>query len=107
MRYPSIKRIRTYLNVSLDSAKDIRSILENQKINYLTKLRRISIVMEAHGVEYISHRKDTYYVQYGIEYINVGDLYTPTLYYNHELQSFAVGDLGTVIEKKFRNLGGY
>lgn len=70
--------------------------------SYLERIRRalmfIDQATEGFGVEYIPSEQDTFHSALGLEYVNQGDTYTPTVYYDHGTGVWHVGDWGTVVE---------
>ena len=64
-------------------------------------LHALDAEAEAHGVEYIAHRDDGFRndEMRGLEYLNVGDPYTPTLIYNHSADTWRVCGYGDIIER--------
>jgi hypothetical protein len=58
----------------------------------------IDSAIEGFGVEYIPSEQDTFHSVRGLEYVNQGDTYTPTVYYDHGTGVWHVGDWGTVVE---------
>jgi hypothetical protein len=46
---------------------------------YDVRLHVLNAIAETCGVEYIGHRDDTFTESYGLEYLNVGDPYIPTI----------------------------
>ena len=64
-------------------------------------------VLDGHGVEYIRDKRDSinYRDMYGIEYVNMGDTYAPTVIYDHSARRFrfmSIGDLIESMPRRFR-----
>lgn len=116
MRLPSIKTLESafpgkgkYLRTLLESARAVRehpaaiarrgeclhppSLLDQ-------RLHALNAAAETFGVEYIAHRDDTYHDTYGLEYLNTGDTYTPTLIFDHARHSWRVCSWGDVVEAR-------
>jgi len=53
---------------------------------------------EGFGVEYTPSEQDTYSRPEGVEYVNQGDTYTATVYYDFGSGVWHIGDWGTVVE---------
>ena len=64
------------------------------------RLHALNAAAETYGVEYIAHRDDTYRETYGLECLNTGDTYTPTLIFDHARGSWRVGSWGDVVESR-------
>lgn len=56
--------------------------------------------LEGHGVEYMRDERDSinYRDMYGIEYVNMGDFYAPTVMYDHSARRFRFTSMGDLIE---------
>jgi hypothetical protein len=63
------------------------------------RLHTLNAIAETHGVEYIAHRDDTMRDNYGLEYLNTGDTYIPTLIYDHSKDRWIVGCWGDIVER--------
>lgn len=65
------------------------------------RLHALNAEAETHGVEYIAHRDDGFRVDEmrGLEYLNVGDPYIPTLIYNHTTDAWRVCGYGDIVER--------
>lgn len=62
------------------------------------RLHALNAEAETHGVEYIAHRDDSWREALGLEYLNTGDTYTPTLLFDHLRGSWRVCSWGDVVE---------
>lgn len=62
------------------------------------RLHALNAEAETFGAEYIAHRDDTCRDTYGLEYLNVGDTYTPTLIFDHARHSWRVCSWGDAVE---------
>lgn len=67
------------------------------------RLHALNAEAETYGVEYIAHRDDSCRDTFGLEYLNTGDTYTPTLMFDHARGSWRVTSWGDVVER-FPNL---
>jgi len=113
----NIKELAEYLNITEKQAKDIKGIIKgtldplgfesvstwvNQCYNMPSKLElklcAINEVLEGFGVEYIEHINDTFTEVYGLDYINLGDTYIPTVIYNHSRNCWHYRSWGDIVE---------
>lgn len=75
-------------------------IYEVKKQNGLAAAMSIADdLLGGYGVEYIPSRQDTYREALGLEYVNMGDTYTPTVVYDHAFGLFRLCRWGDVVEK--------
>ena len=64
-------------------------------------------LLEAQGVEYIESAHDGYGTSdYGIEYLNVGDPYVPTVIYDHGEHAWSIAAWGDIVEERPEDFGG-
>lgn len=70
------------------------------KTNISNALEWANRVLAGHGVEYIRDARDGIESPnvYGIEYVNMGDSYAPTVIYDHSARRFRFTSLGDLIE---------
>jgi hypothetical protein len=104
-RLPSVKTIQSSLADCKDDAHKIRRIMEDCLHRPLTLLQRVNKFLGAHGVEYIADRRDDQHDVYGIEYINMGDSYIPTLCYDRDKDRIFISSWGDIVEKYPRRFG--
>jgi len=120
MNIPSIKTIKTRLT-GLDKvgdpdelAKQIRKELEvlrhypqfdGPPYDPLLKcFQKLDKLLNTHGVDYIRRKDDGMYRVNGIEYLNTGDTYIPTICYNHATGTIQICSWGDIVE---RNMTAY
>ena len=93
MRLPTVKTIREGLECDGETARAIRARLaintEDGEAPANTLLR-VNDLLDAYGVEYIPHRKDTSREAFGLYYVNRGDTYVCTLLYDYVTCSWRV-----------------
>jgi len=118
MRLPSIKTLE---NAFPGKGKAVRALLESPKLarqhpagaariaecyhpptQLDVTLHAIDSEVGGYGVEYIRHRDDGFREgdQLGLEYINLGDTYTPTLIYDHGRDTWRVSSWGGIVEAR-------
>ena len=106
---PSIGRIDLVLGDILSNgpttAKDIRTLLaawDGTPQDVERILDALNDLLEGHGVEviYSNNFVSRYWQQTGLVYVNTGDLYNPTVYFDTEKDRFYVGDVATPIERE-------
>ena len=66
------------------------------------RLHALNAEAETFGVEYIAHRDDGCRVgdQHGLEYLNTGDTYAPTIIFDHARGSWRVTSWGDIVEAR-------
>jgi len=110
MNIPTVKTIIQRLNW-LDKVGDpatlaraIRAELEplrdrtgHSRIHY--RFTALDALLQTHGIEYIPHRDDDQHGHYGIDYLNTGDTYTPTICFDNKRRTILIGSWGDIIEK--------
>lgn len=107
-RLPSVKTILSSLADCREDAVNIRKEMENCLIltyRPLTLLQRVNRILGGHGIEYIADRRDDQHDSYGIEYINMGDSYIPTLCYDRDKDRIFISSWGDIVEKHPRRFG--
>jgi hypothetical protein len=97
---PSTKTIETRLGVSRAQAKAVRHILETVQDNPYKALEQADKILGTYGVEYVRSRQDSIWTPYGLEYLNTGDLYDPTLIFNHDSGRFCIAAPADFIERR-------
>jgi len=111
MRIPGIEKL---IGIGLDSAtaQEVRSLLQRAVKNEdLTNsddrgeyaLSTLAEYLEpkqiGHGLEYIRHLDHSQHEVFGIDYINMGDPYIPTILFNHLTRQFMVAAWGDIVER--------
>jgi hypothetical protein len=105
-RLPSIATIVRDLQPDcVEDARKIRRIMNAFAHNPRRMLARVNEFMGAHGVEYIQDRLDECNQSYGIEYINQGDSYIPTLCWDRSSGRIFISCWGDIVEKNPRRFG--
>jgi len=119
MNLPSVKTLNSAFP---GMGKDLRRILElnrkelkqhpagekrarecyNPPKTYDIRLHVLDAVAETCGVEYMAHENDTFRSNYGFDYLNVGDLYIPTIIRFCQTGRYIVACCGDIVER-----GGY
>ena len=56
-------------------------------------------IAETCGIEYIAHRDDTSTQALGVEYLNTGDSYAPTIVRSCETGNYRVASWGDLVER--------
>ena len=119
---PSIERINLAfpgygkeVRKALESPRFCRQVLESKDLfnQYYCPPSRIhlrllacDIILQTCGIEYIRHRDDTCRVNYGLDFLNVGESYQRTLMYDYRLEKFRIDNLGDILEMPSK-LGWY
>ena len=113
MKTPSIKNIMSTLRVDEQTAATVKGLLagtiapdnrnyrgyhESHKVGAVLKL--ISDLTECHGVEYLRAKKDRYSFSqsFGVDYVNAGDMYAATVFYDYTTGRYRLGCLGDFLE---------
>lgn len=105
-RLPSVKTIVRDLQPDcIEDARKIRRIMETYCDSPVRMLIRVSRFISAHGIEYIADRRDDCNEYHGIEYINQGDSYIPTLCWDRSSGRIFISCWGDIVEKNPRRFG--
>lgn len=88
----------TKLGIDRDTAKRVKEVFLKEK-DVHSSTYKINEILRGHGVEYIRTYVDSETKVYGIDYVNMGDLYIPTILFDYRLQSWRVSDVGSIIER--------
>ena len=64
------------------------------------RMHALNAEAETCGIEYIAHRNDSWREDFGLEYLNTGDMYTPTLIFDYARDSWCVASWGDIIEAR-------
>lgn len=99
MSSPGKKRImEAFPELSGEVVGRFKKLADKDKI--ISALRHIDSHMDgSYGLEYIKSKDDTWCDTWGIEYVNVVDSYTTTLYWDMKQNSIMLGTIGDHIEK--------
>jgi hypothetical protein len=121
-RFPIMRRlpsIRTLETAFPGKGKELRQALEMTKAQlkqhpagerrwrecynppscYDLRLHVLDSIAETCGVEYIAHKDDTFHEVHGLEYLNTGETYTPTIVYDHSRKRYRVSSWGDIVER--------
>jgi hypothetical protein len=98
MGYPSIKTLTDRLNIRPDTAKAIRRAMEDYTVK--SALDNINAFLDGFGVESIGDHSRPEFD--GIEYVNLGDTYAPTVMFDHRSGRYIVGCWGDLVERQPR-----
>jgi hypothetical protein len=103
-----LKDVKEWLfDIDEDSGQALKvlEILESDQGHY-GKLQDISDLLNLHGVEYIAHKDDTFNSSKGIDYVNTGDTYCPTICYENKEEFFFIASWGDIVEQNEGVYGG-
>ena len=82
---PSVKTLCARLGCDSTIAGAVRYVLSRDPRTDLeinNTLKAVSILLHGNGVEYAPSRQDTHGHGRGLEYVNMGDTYAPTILYD-------------------------
>jgi hypothetical protein len=113
----SVEQIAERLNITIEQATAIKGIIKgtidpttvksvqnwisqcyNMPYKVELKLCAINDILEGFGVEYISSVNDDYSEVYGLDYVNLGDTYTPTVIFDHNSRKWRFTSWGDIVE---------
>jgi predicted transcriptional regulator len=94
IRGPSIKALKEKLGLTADQAITLKTLMNEGFIN--KTLSAANEYLKGYGLEVIS--RDSSNLNVIIEYVNMGDTYKTTFYYNHESGRFYIGSWGDYVE---------
>lgn len=60
----------------------------------------MDMICETHGIDYLTDKRDNFRHSHGIEYLNTGDPYTPTIMYDWHKDRWIVGAWGDEVERQ-------
>jgi hypothetical protein len=111
------ERLAELLRIDIEQAAQVRGIIKgelnpqdyksvqswvsqcyNMPSKLELKLCAINEIIGGYGVEYINHVDDSLNDVLGIDYINLGDTYTTTVCYDHDLSKFVYTSWGDIVE---------
>ena len=61
-------------------------------------LKTVSVLLHGYGVEYAPSKQDTHGKGRGLEYVNMGDTYRPTIIYDCMQRRFVCASWGDIVE---------
>lgn len=97
-RQTAIKKIILGLNdpEKYEAVREWRDRLRSEPLDYELKLRAIDSIMDAHGLETLIADETGKAIA---SYVNNGDIYSPTILYDHENQEFLITSWGEFLEE--------
>ncbi len=102
MKIPSIKRLMARLNVSRETAKEMRKVMmaAETPAQVDESFKGLSKLLDGHGSEVIrcSAQWERYWLDIALQYVNMGDTYTQTVVFDVGAYSFRVGTWGDWLE---------
>ena len=84
--------------LTIDSAAKRHWEAHNPHEPVTLALEAVNELLGGYGVEYVESTEDTMHEAQGIEYINFGDTYSPTLMYDHRDGIWRLGTFGDCVE---------
>lgn len=123
MRYPTAKTIEArlswlaHIGDPTDLARQVRRIIDgtdpapqppriyHPADSVQCKLHALNLLLDTFGVEYLTDKRDTYTRSFGVEYLNTGDTYTPTVCYDHSSGTWRISSWGGIVENNERRFG--
>ena len=98
---PSVKTLCARLGCDSTIAGAVRYVISRDprtdfEIN--DTLKAVSVLLHGYGVEYFPSRQDTHGRGVGLEYVNMGDSYAPTILYDCRTKQFICTSWGDVVE---------
>ena len=102
-RLPSVKTLCARLGCDSTIAGAIRYVLSREprtdlKIN--DTLKTVSVLLHGYGVEYVPSKLDAHSKGRGLEYVNMGDSYKPTILYDCLRKRFICASWGDIVESE-------
>jgi hypothetical protein len=98
MRNPSAKRIQTTFNLTAKQAKKLKQFIEDGDVDKALDAANDTIggygVESIEGENFISH----YYQHIALLYVNMGETYASTIWYDTENECFGIGSWGDWLE---------
>ena len=102
-RLPSVKTLCARLGCDSTIAGGIRYVLSRDRRTDLEindTLKAVSILLDGYGVEYLPSKLDTHGHGRGLEYVNMGDSYKPTILYDCLIKRFICASWGDIVESE-------
>lgn len=113
------KRIMAILDVDHETALQVKGLVEGrldpEKWESAERRQRqayhphdretlvmeaLNEILEGYGVEYLQSSEDTPHQADGIDYVNFGDPYIPTVMYDHRRECYRIGCWGDIVERQ-------
>ena len=102
-RLPSVKTLGARLGCDPTIAGAVRYVLSTDPrtdLDINNTLKAVSILLRGFGVEYAPSRQDTHGHGRGLEYVNMGDTYAPTILYDCLRKRFICASWGDIVESE-------
>ena len=102
-RQPSVKTLCARLGCDPTIAGAIRYALSRDPRTDLEindSLKTVSILLHGYGVEYAPSKMDAHGKGRGLEYVNMGDTYKPTILYDCLHKRFICASWGDMVESE-------
>ena len=102
-RLPSVKTLCARLGCDPTIAGAVRYVLSRDPRTDLEindTLKTVSVLLHGYGVEYAPSKQDTHGEGRGLEYVNMGDTYRPTIIYDCLHGRFVCASWGDIVESK-------
>ena len=93
---PSVARMVKILGVTKAQAAELKALMEDGYVHRVLDLA--DKVLDGFGREYLRASR----VGNGIDYVNMGETYAPTLMFDYEKGRFIVGSWGDLVERQPR-----
>lgn len=107
-RAPKVNTLARHLRIAEVSAEQIRDAIVRANAHDLRSvdraLDRVNTILKGFGVEAIEAERvfDPYYQHIALLYVNLGETYQPTIYFNTVSSTFNVGSWGDWVEANDR-----
>ena len=102
-RLPSVKTLCARLGCDPTIAGAVRHVLSRgprTDLEINDTLKAVSILLHGYDVEYVPSKLDTYSKGVGLEYVNMGDTYKPTILYDCLHKRFICASWGDIVESE-------
>src|SRR3989442_15259614 len=102
-RLPSVKTLCARLGCDPTIAGAVRHVLSRDPRTDLEindTLKTVSILLDGYGVEYVPSKMDAHGKGRGLEYVNMGDAYAPTILYDCLHKRFIWASWGDIVESE-------
>jgi len=98
---PSVKTLCARLGCDSTIAGAVRHVLamnNRTDLEINDTLKTVSVLLHGYGVEYAPSKQDTHGKGRGLEYVNMGDTYRPTIIYDCLHRCFVCASWGDIVE---------
>jgi len=69
-------------------------------------LEAMNIALDTFGVDFVAPRRGDYSAARGLEFLNTGETYTPTVIYDHGSKTWKITSWGDIVERYPNRFGG-